>query len=122
MPQTYSEMVSNVKTLMANADPEKLREDLGQTLSATKKVLDTFGSFLPGAAGISGALSFGAKLIGPQNKKSEADLQEVFMQVKKQQREVSKEIAIVGSKAKENNYLLIDIKYRVSVTNDFQYF
>ena len=115
MSQTYTEILSNVKTLMANADPEKVRGNLGQTLSATKNILDTFGSFLPGAAGISGALSFGAKLIGHQNEKSEVDLQEVFMQVKQQQRVVSKEIAIVRDKVKENNYLLVDMKYRVSV-------
>ena len=70
---------------------------------------------IPGAAGISEALSFAAELIGYQDENSEVDLQEVFMQVKQQQREVSNEITMVGDKVKENNYLLVDMKYRVSV-------
>ena len=44
------------------------------------------------------------------------------MQVKQQQREVSNEITMVGDKVKENNYLPMDLKYRVSVTIGFQFF
>ena len=51
MPQTYSDatiseyvLVSNVETMMANADPEKLGGNLGQTLFATKNILNTWSS------------------------------------------------------------------------------
>ena len=40
-------------------------EPLGKTLSASSKIVDTLGNFVPGASVISGALAFGATLLNP---------------------------------------------------------
>ena len=58
-------MKTKLDEKLAHIQEKSWAEPLGQAMSITGNIVDTFGSFIPGASILAGALEFGAELLNP---------------------------------------------------------
>ena len=80
MAERIRKMKGYVDEKLAKVQSKEWAEPLGKTMAISGKILEGFGSFVPGSAILGGAMTFGAQLLNPEP--TIKDLHEELNQVK----------------------------------------